>query len=175
MIHYLLIPLMTGLFGWMVVWLFVKSLFFPPQPLSWGGFRWQNPAQVFLREFPLDSLLINSNDTPLQSFLPLVNDKLDDFFNYKLKEKLPIISMFVGEKTTIELKAVFVEELQLIFPELIKHFTSSTKNNLANSLNLKMISHWESLLLKASLPLRWIAFIVGFIWGALTLFIYQLL
>ena len=42
---------------------------------------------------------------------------------------MPVISMFIGESTIAELKSVFIEELQSLFPELIKNYIEALKED----------------------------------------------
>jgi uncharacterized membrane protein YheB (UPF0754 family) len=41
-----------------------------------------------------------------------------------------MISAFIGEKTIIKLKAVFLEELSALFPALMKQYSTQLKNDL---------------------------------------------
>jgi hypothetical protein len=94
-----------------------------------------------------------------------MHEKLDLFFREKLTAKMPMISMFIGDKTIEELKAVFMEELELLFPELMNSYSG----NLNQLIQQQWQLHLRSMLLKkvteATIPLRWIAFGLGIIWG----------
>lgn len=84
---------------------------------------------------------------------------------------MPVISMFIGEKTITQLKEVFLEELAQIFPALLSEFTQSTANTFLLNLELKWSKKLETYLLKASQKLRIMAFCLGFIWGLILQFI----
>jgi len=90
---------------------------------------------------------------------------LDSFFKERLTEKMPIISMFIGEKTITQLKEVFIEELQTLFPDLISQFSKSIQAAFLSTLSSKWAPILETMLLKATQKLRWIAFLIGAIWG----------
>ncbi len=43
---------------------------------------------------------------------------------------MPVISVFIGEKTIRDLKAVFMEELEELFPALMKNYVTQLKEDL---------------------------------------------
>jgi len=43
---------------------------------------------------------------------------------------MPMVSMFIGEKTIQQLKAVFMEELKLLFPSLIGNYITHLQQDL---------------------------------------------
>jgi uncharacterized membrane protein YheB (UPF0754 family) len=58
----------------------------------------------------------------IEKLMPFVEEKVDEFLRVKLNEAFPIISMFIGESTIQQLKDIFMQELKVIFPEVInKH------------------------------------------------------
>ena len=65
--------------------------------------------------------------------MPLVEKHIDDFLRYKLKEKMPIIGMFISDKTISSLKEVFLQEIEDLFPQVLKHFAG----NLQSELNIE--------------------------------------
>jgi uncharacterized membrane protein YheB (UPF0754 family) len=43
---------------------------------------------------------------------------------------MPVISMFIGDKTIGKLKATFMEELEILFPKLMRQYAGSLKERL---------------------------------------------
>ncbi len=43
---------------------------------------------------------------------------------------MPVISMFIGDKTIDKLKTVFLEELETLFPKLMTDYAATLKNQL---------------------------------------------
>jgi hypothetical protein len=84
---------------------------------------------------------------------------------------MPIISMFIGDKTIAQLKEVFLEELAQIFPALLSEFTQSTANAFLLNIETKWSKKIEHYLLKATQKLRIAAFFLGLIWGFIIQFI----
>jgi hypothetical protein len=100
-----------------------------------------------------------------QKLLPFIDSKLDAFFKERLVQKMPVISMFIGDKTITQLKEVFLEELEQIFPGLLSEFTQSTATAFLLNIETKWSKELETYLLKATQKIRIIAFALGFIWG----------
>lgn len=168
----ILIPIMTGFLGWLLAWLFVKSLFFPYQTITIGKYKWDAGFKQLIKKLPIELLFpADNHNSNFDYVLPFIDAKLDDFFKHKLSEKLPMISMFIGDKTINQLKEVFIEELKQLFPELLSNLASNTKAQLLNNLQDKWRPIIEPKLLKGTRTVRWIASIIGFFWGVLILLI----
>jgi uncharacterized membrane protein YheB (UPF0754 family) len=167
-----LIPILTGLFGWMLIWLLAKSLFFPTKAIKIGGFSWESNLSRIINQFPFELLIPNEtdNETSFKAMQPLMEEKLDFFFNHTIKDKLPMMSMFIGEKTVAQLKSVFLEELATIFPQIVGQFAQNTKMNISKSFPTKLSDSIAPIVMKAIKPLQWAAFILGLFWGGLMVF-----
>ena len=155
--QFLIIPIMTAIFGWIIAWLFVKVLF-----LNWKGGLNQSIVNLNIDQFI-------TNEASLKQFdllMPTLDKHLDDFFNHKLTQKMPIIAMFIGNKTIDQLKEVFIEELKLMFPELIQKLLKGSVKEM-ETLDQKWIKTLESALFKATSKIRIAAFVLGFLWGIL--------
>ena len=163
-----LLPVFIGLFGWLLVWALVKLLFYPIHPITIGTIQWQGFLHQWIRQIELNKILPQfSQGDSFESLKPVINEKLDDFFKNKLSAKMPMISMFIGEKTIEELKGVFMEELETIFPLLLVQFTSNLDKKLQNQWQTKFSMILLKKVISATYSLRWIAFLLGFIWGIL--------
>jgi uncharacterized membrane protein YheB (UPF0754 family) len=161
---------MTGFLGWFLAWLFVKSLFFPYQTITIGNYKWNAGLKHLINKFPIEQIFPADNSN-FDAVLLFIDAKLDDFFKRKLSEKLPMISMFIGDKTIHQLKEVFIEELKQLFPELVVNLVANSKAQLLNNLEQKWRPIIEPTLLLGTKNLRWIAFVIGFMWGVLILLI----
>ena len=167
-----LIPMLTGLFGWMLIWLLAKSLFFPTKAIQIGGFSWESNLARLINQFPVELLIPKEADSAasFKAMQPLMEEKLDFFFNHTIKDKLPMMSMFIGDKTVAQLKAVFLEELASIFPQMIGQLTQNATMNMSKSLAVKLSDTIAPIIMKAIKPMQWAAFILGICWGGLMLF-----
>jgi hypothetical protein len=151
---------MTALFGWMVAWLFVKALFI----------NWEGGLSQYISTLKIEQLI--TPEVSLKQFdllLPTLDKHLDDFFNNKLTQKMPMIAMFIGNKTIEQLKEVFIEELKLMFPELVQKLLNGSIKEFESALQQKWKKSLEISLLKATRKIRIAAFILGFLWGILLL------
>lgn len=63
----------------------------------------------------------------LQSIMPVIEQHIDHFLNERLKQEMPMISMFIGNKTTDKLKDIFMKELQALFPQVIGQFAGNLR------------------------------------------------
>ncbi len=165
----LLIPILTALLGWFLAWFFVKSLFLPYSTIQIGSFKWEPGLKQLIAKLPIEQLLESdeAKNGTFDAILPFIDDKLDDFFKHKLGEKLPMISMFIGEKTIGQLKEIFIAELRQLFPDLIGKFGQNIKDNLIENMEQKWRPLLEPSLLKATKPLRNASLLIGFAWGVL--------
>ena len=151
----LLIPILVGVFGWCLVW-----------AITVVPFKWPYLADKWVGQIDLTKIIpqLTENDS-FEAMRPVINDKLEDFFRHKLSAKLPMISMFIGDKTIEELKAVFLEELALLFPLLIGEFGAHLNRDLQQQWQQKFRTILQQKIIKASMPFRWAAFVLGAIWG----------
>ena len=170
--HIVLLPLLVACFGWLISWGFIKIIFFPHQSIRLAGRQWQSLFSKKAGQISIDQILpeLTQGDS-FQKLLPFIDAKLDEFFKERLVQKMPIISMFIGDKTIAQLKEVFLEELAQIFPALLSQFTQSTANAFLLNIETKWSKKIEQYLLKASQKIRIMAFCLGFIWGLILQFI----
>ena len=170
--HLLLLPLLVAGFGWFISWGFIKIIFFPHQSIRLGGRQWQSLFSKKAGQISIGQILpeLTQGDS-FQKLLPFIDAKLDEFFKERLVQKMPVISMFIGDKTITQLKEVFLEELAQIFPDLLSEFTQSSANTFLLNIEVKWSKKLETYLLKASQKLRIMAFCLGFIWGLILQFI----
>jgi uncharacterized membrane protein YheB (UPF0754 family) len=59
-----------------------------------------------------------------------VEAHIDNFLRKKLADEMPIISMFIGENTIQQLKGVFMQELRLLFPDLMQQYMGHLQQDL---------------------------------------------
>jgi hypothetical protein len=106
-----------------------------------------------------------------QKLVPLIESHVDDFLRNKLKEQMPMISMFIGDKTITTMKHVFMKELENLFPQVMRQFASNMKNdpNIAHMVSSRVEAITTGQLKKMlAVPLRaagWLGAITGFIVG----------
>ncbi len=143
------IPVISGFIGWITNWVAIKMLFHPVKPVRFLGITIQGIFPKRQQQFAekLGRLVSNellsfgdieekiTHPDNLKKILPHVEQHIDGFLRDKLKEVFPVISMFIGDKTIGQLKTVFMNELEEIFPALMKNYM----NNLKHDLDLERI------------------------------------
>ncbi|HZI54007.1 MAG TPA: DUF445 domain-containing protein, partial [Chitinophagaceae bacterium] len=71
-----------------------------------------------------------SDPANMHKIKPLIETHIDDFLRNKLKDQMPMISMFIGDKTINTLKTVFMKEIEDLFPQVMQQFAGDIKNDL---------------------------------------------
>ena len=140
----ILIPLISAFIGWFTNWIAIKMLFHPKEPKNFLGFKLQGifpkrqeqfaiklgklVSEQLLSFQDIESKLTDENN--LKKMMPQVEDHIDHFLRVKLADTMPMISMFIGDKTIEKLKFSITNELEQLFPSLIKNYTASLKQEL---------------------------------------------
>ena len=125
-------------------WIAIKMLFHPREPKKILGITFQGIFPKNQKQFAAklgklvgEELLsfkdISSkitNPENVDKLMPFVEEHIDYFLRVKLAEKMPVISMFIGDKTIGELKIVFMEELKTLFPSLMQNYMTNLQQDL---------------------------------------------
>ena len=132
----ILIPLISAFIGWFTNWIAIKMLFHPRVPKKVLGITIHGIFPKQQKQFAeklgklVSTELLSFNEIEekitspqnVEKLMPFVEAKVEEFLRIKLNEAFPIISMFIGENTIQQLKGIFMQELQIIFPQVInKH------------------------------------------------------
>lgn len=59
-----------------------------------------------------------SDPAQLENLFPLAEKHIDHFLRYKLTTAMPMVAMFIGDKTIAQFKAVFMDELKELLPDV---------------------------------------------------------
>ena len=140
----ILIPLISAFIGWFTNWIAIKMLFHPREPkkilgLTFHGIfpkRQQQFAEKLGKLVSTELLSFSDIEEKITSpqnvekLMPFVEAKVDEFLRVKLNDAFPIISMFIGDDTIQQLKGIFMQELQVIFPEVINKHVKQLQSQL---------------------------------------------
>lgn len=138
------IPLTSAFIGWACIRLFIKMLFHPQKPLRIPGITIQG---IFPKRQPqfaqqLGALVSNelfsftdleakvTNPDNFKKIMPMVETHVDDFLRNKLKEAFPMIGMLIGDRTISTLKTIFMNELESLFPVIMKGYMQNLQKEL---------------------------------------------
>lgn len=141
--HWVLIPITTAFTGWFVNWLLFRMLFHPRMPRKFLGITLQGTIPANRQRFitglsamvSRELLSFNAIEEKItrpenvQKIMPHVEAHIDHFLRVKLAEKMPVISMFIGEKTINDLKSVFLNELQELFPAVMSQYVQNLEKD----------------------------------------------
>ena len=139
----LLIPFFSACTGWVTIRIAIWLLFHPLRPKTILGWKLQGiwPArreQIALQAgnyaaaaFPLEQLEEQINEPGrFDAIKPLIEEHMDHFLRHKLQEQMPMIAMFIGDKTIQSLKTIFIQEIESLFPQVIGQFAGNLKKEL---------------------------------------------
>ncbi len=120
------------------------NLFQPAKPVSLPGFRLQGlvpayrealskalaqkAADEFAQMKGLEEQLTKPEN--FEKLKPVIEDHMDDFLRNRLKEQMPMISMFIGDKTITSLKGIFISEIEKLFPRVIGQYAGNLQKEI---------------------------------------------
>ncbi|HEY6976674.1 MAG TPA: hypothetical protein VH396_10325 [Chitinophagaceae bacterium] len=148
------IPIISAITCWLLIKSFTKYFFRPLQPVKiaginfWGIIPRKKEIIVKFLSQEICNQLLNSSvlkdqlSDPdiLQKTMPVIETHIDNFLNVKLKEAIPVVSMFVGDRIMNQLKELFINELKELFPSIMSQFISglSQSQKLENEIVVKL-------------------------------------
>lgn len=138
------IPVISALIGWVTNFLAVKMLFHPKKKINLGLFYLQGIfpkrqevlaqklGEIVARElFSFSDIKDRFTTTESASEInKILDEKLEDFLENKLKTLMPMLSMFINSDTKAKIKNTLHEEFQHIFPDIINSFTDKLEKDL---------------------------------------------
>lgn len=140
----LLIPVISAFIGWITNLIAIKMLFHPRLPVKILGItiqgifpKRQEQFAVKLGKLVGEELLsfkdIEQKITDpgnIKAMIPLIENHIDRFLREKLSETMPMLSMFIGDKTIDKIKEVFLGELENLFPVIMKSYLGKLQSEL---------------------------------------------
>lgn len=140
----ILIPLISAFIGWVTNWVAIKMLFHPRDPkkiigITFHGIfpkRQQQFAEKLGKLISKEFLSFNdieqkiSDPDNLKKIMPMIENHVNEFLRFKLSDEMPVLSMFIGDKTITSLKNVFMKEIEILFPQVMKQFAINLKSEL---------------------------------------------
>jgi len=188
--HVVLI-LISGFIGWITNWVAIKMLFHPRQPQKIIGLTFQGifPKNQQALALKLGKLISEeflsfadiedkiSEQKNVQKILPLLDKHIDLFLRERLSEQMPVISMFIGEKTLSALKANFLSEIETLWPVVMKSYAGQLKAELdLEAIVIKKVTAFSSeklekilyqIMAKELRFVEWIGALIGLLIGAI--------
>ncbi|MFA6149841.1 MAG: DUF445 family protein [Chitinophagaceae bacterium] len=139
-----LLPFISAFIGWFTNWIAIKMLFHPKDPKRFLGITIQGIFPKGQKQFAqklgvlVASELLHFDEiaktiadpAQLENVKPFIEGHIDHFLEHKLKEKMPIISMFVGTGTLDKIKEGLLEEIDTMLPELMNQYANNLKSKI---------------------------------------------
>jgi uncharacterized membrane protein YheB (UPF0754 family) len=193
-----LIPVISGIIGWVTNYIAVKMIFRPRIPINILGFKIQgllpkrqNQLAEKIAEIvethlvSVNDLKKNLNNPDLRKKLnDVLNKKIEIFLNEKLTQINPMIAMFLNGELADKVKEKLFEQISELLPEfaeiLVSHFdtTLNFKKMVEEKINNFDVLKLENIILSiASIELKAIEIfggILGFLIGIIQLIIFKI-
>ena len=136
LIQLIVIPLISAFIGWFTNWVAIKMLFHPKEPKRFLGITFhgifpkrqkifaEKLGKMISAEFlSFDDIQQKiANPQNLQKLMPMIEGHVDKFLRDKLSDEMPFLSLFIGDKTIRSLKRIFMQELEILFPQLMTSY-----------------------------------------------------
>lgn len=140
----LLIPVISAFIGWVTNMLAIKMLFHPRNPIKILGLTFHGIFPKRQRVFAerlgklVSAELLSYDDIEekitnpenLKKLMPMIEGHIENFLKVKLSDEMPFLSLFVGDKTINSLKKIFMQELELLFPQIMRSYISHLETEL---------------------------------------------
>ena len=144
LIQFIAIPLISAFIGWFTNWVAIKMLFHPKEPkrilgITFHGIfpkRQKVFAEKLGKMISVEFLSFEdiaqkiANPQNLKKLMPMIEGHVDKFLRDKLGDEMPFLSLFIGDKTIRSLKKIFMEELEILFPQLMKSYAGHLQEEL---------------------------------------------
>ncbi len=139
----LLLPILSACIGWLFAEIMTRFLFAPVLPGKFFGVTLQGVfpryRHVILSSgaeyiagqlFSFGDLREKISDPDnLQRIMPEMEKHIDHFLRVKLKVSMPMIGMLVGERTILQMKEIFLKELEELFPIIMASYIGTMKED----------------------------------------------
>ena len=139
----IILPLIAAALGWIGVRIALRLLFHPLQPKRFFGFVIQG---LFPRQQPqiaaglgrkaselldISSIAARSKDPALiAALMPGIERHIDGFLQQRLKEKIPVLAMFLSDSVLQTIRTSLLEEIEGLLPQVISQFADGLGSTL---------------------------------------------
>ncbi|HEY6437281.1 MAG TPA: hypothetical protein VIY47_11880, partial [Ignavibacteriaceae bacterium] len=131
-----LIPIISAILGWCLNWLAIQLFFMKLLPSKQPEIAARIGSAAGAGFFSFSDMEARIADgEALKKIMPTIENHIDEFLRHKLSKAMPVIGMFIGDKTINQLKGIFMKELEEIFPATIKNYL----NNLQDEIDIAKI------------------------------------
>ena len=136
-----LIPFISAFIGYFTNWIAIKMLFHPKNQVKVVGITIQGIFPKRQKQFAqklgilvatellhFDEIAGKLNDPEqLKQLTPTIEKHIDTFLEVRLKEKIPVLSMFVTGSTLDKIKDGMMDEINSLLPQIITQYKNTLK------------------------------------------------
>jgi uncharacterized membrane protein YheB (UPF0754 family) len=131
----LILPVTGALLGWCFVYCWLLLVFHPTHEKKIAGLPIQgmlpkNKIKISEKIAALAASFLPAQEIAekithpdnVKKIMPQAEEQIDHFLRVKLVKSMPVVGMFVGDKTINNLKSLFIAELEELFPVIMKNY-----------------------------------------------------
>lgn len=132
-------PFVAAFTGWFTTWIAIYMLFHPREPKKILGITFHGVFPKRQKQFAaklgatVASELLHFDDIAarikepgqLDGLMPGIETHIDGFLQQRLKEKIPVLAMFLSDEMQQTIKVGLMEEIQSMLPQVIGQFADS--------------------------------------------------
>lgn len=174
-------PLITAFFGWLIHQLAASCILQKNWPKIFSQLS-ESADSLADSHFSFDQIEQKITDPIiLDKAMPSIEKHIDAFLNEKLQQEIPMLSMFVGTKTTEKIKDIFINQLRQLFPTVMAQMAGDLKENfnikslISEQLNNRSVQQsMKSSLAKQLKTVPLLGLITGFIAGLISIAVFYL-
>lgn len=140
---WIVFPLIGGVIGWVTNFVAIKMLFYPRNPVNLGLFKVQGVfpkrQNMFAERISkvVGEELIHIDEIKeaikepenLTEVFDLIDEKIEAFLRTKLGQAMPLLAMFINDKTIATIKEVLSEEVKGMLPTAIDRFADNLEKH----------------------------------------------
>ena len=129
-------PFIAAFTGWFTTWIAIYMLFHPREPKKILGVTFQGIFPKRQKQFAaklgatVATELLHFNDiagqikdpAQIAGLMPGIEAHIDGFLQERLKEKIPVLAMFLSDEMLSTIKAGLMEEIETMLPMVISQF-----------------------------------------------------
>lgn len=192
------LPIFAALIGWVTNFLAIKMLFHPRKKVTFLFFSIQGifPKRQDVLAERLGKIVSNElfsfNDikerftstSTAAEINSVLDEKLEDFLEIKLKTALPMLAMFLNGDTKVKIKETLHQEFQNILPEILNKYSEKLEKDIdIEAIVAKKVSAFSSdkleqilfsIMKKEFKFIEILGGVLGFLIGIIQLFLIQL-
>lgn len=137
-------PFVAAFTGWFTTWIAIYMLFHPREPKKILGITFHGVFPKRQKQFAaklgatVATELLHFDDIAAQikapgqldGLMPGIEKHIDGFLQQRLKEKIPVLAMFLSEEMLQTIKGGLMEEIEAMLPQVIGQFADTLSHKI---------------------------------------------